>query len=72
MKSPYTLLSVFVDTISGKHGIRFFEGLMIQARLVDCDDTYSDLAVGTFSLQKGEKFLGLVNCNHKIGVRRIN
>ena len=64
-------VSVFIDTTPGKHGIYFFEGVIIQARLVDCEDAFADIAVGSFSLQQDETFLGLMNCNHQNGVNFV-
>ncbi|KAK3091115.1 hypothetical protein FSP39_017225 [Pinctada imbricata] len=63
---PNDVIEVFLDTKpSINPSILFFEGLIIQARIVDCNDLAYDIGVGSFSLQPGENFLGLMDCNHQ-------
>ncbi|OWF49189.1 putative defense protein isoform X2 [Mizuhopecten yessoensis] len=64
-KDTYTAgeqLTVFVNTTDMYPEIQFFEGLMIQARRAKCDHVHYQDAVGSFTLEGGEDFLGLLNC----------
>ncbi|OWF38106.1 putative defense protein [Mizuhopecten yessoensis] len=59
--SPGETLTVVVNTTINKE-IQFFEGLLVQARRANCFHQQYEEAVGSFGLQAGETFLGLLDC----------
>ncbi|XP_060077433.1 putative defense protein [Ylistrum balloti] len=59
--TPGETLTVVVNTTINKD-IKFFEGLLLQARRANCSHTHFEEAVGTFNLPADETFLGLLNC----------
>ncbi|OWF49188.1 putative defense protein [Mizuhopecten yessoensis] len=60
--TPGEQLTVFVNTTDLNPEIQFFEGLIIQARRAKCSHVHYQEAVGSFTLESGEDFLGLLNC----------
>ncbi|XP_033738606.1 putative defense protein [Pecten maximus] len=59
--TPGETLTVMVNTTINED-IKFFEGMILQARRANCLHKHFEEAVGTFDLPLGETFLGLLHC----------
>jgi len=54
-------ISVILNS-TGLGGYTFFEGAMVQARRADCSHLRWAEAVGMFTVETNETFLGYMNC----------